>query len=75
MSLMDLPGVGASNTRDTEHPALYRKHLPRLDLVLWLIKSDDLALAVDEHFYHQVIGPAHRICYQSVGQDRVHKRR
>jgi predicted GTPase len=28
--------------------------------VLWLIKADDRALAVDEHFYHQVIGEAYR---------------
>jgi predicted GTPase len=36
------------------------QQLPRLDLVLWLIKADDRALAVDEHFYHQVIGEAYR---------------
>jgi predicted GTPase len=41
-------------------PALYREQLSRLDLVLWLIKADDRALAVDEHFYHQVIGEAYR---------------
>jgi predicted GTPase len=43
-----------------EYAALYREQLPRLDLVLWLIKADDRALAVDEHFYHQVIGEAYR---------------
>ena len=60
MTLMDLPGVGESSTRDTEYAALYREQLSRLDLVLWLIKADDRALAVDEHFYHQVIGEAYR---------------
>ena len=60
MTLMDLPGVGESGTRDTEYAALYREQLSRLDLVLWLIKADDRALAVDEHFYHQVIGEAYR---------------
>lgn len=60
MTLVDLPGVGESGARDTEYAALYREQLPRLDLVLWLIKADDRALAVDEHFYHNVIGEAYR---------------
>ena len=60
MTIVDLPGVGESGVRDTEYAALYREQLPRLDLVLWLIKADDRALAVDEHFYRQVIGEAYR---------------
>lgn len=60
MTLVDLPGVGESERRDTEYAALYREQLPKLDLVLWMIKADDRALAVDEHFYHQVIGEAYR---------------
>ena len=60
ITLMDLPGVGESGARDTEYAALYREQFPRLDLVLWLIKADDRALTVDEHFYHQVIGEVYR---------------
>lgn len=60
MTLVDLPGVGESSLHDAEYAALYREHLPRLDLVLWLIKADDRALAVDEHFYRQVIGETYR---------------
>ena len=60
MTLVDLPGVGESGARDTEYAAMYREQLPRLDLVLWLIKADDRALAVDEHFYREVIGEAYR---------------
>ncbi|UCQ53881.1 GTPase family protein [Edwardsiella tarda] len=60
MTLVDLPGVGESSTRDDEYAELYSEQLSRLDLVLWLIKADDRALAVDEHFYHQVIGEAYR---------------
>ncbi|MCO7253894.1 GTPase family protein [Dickeya oryzae] len=60
MTLVDLPGVGESSVRDSEYAGLYREQLPRLDLVLWLIKADDRALAVDEHFYHQVIGESYR---------------
>lgn len=60
MTIVDLPGVGESGVRDTEYTALYREQLPRLDLVLWLIKADYRALATDEHFYRQVIGEAYR---------------
>ncbi|HGY1212732.1 TPA: GTPase family protein [Citrobacter braakii] len=60
MTLVDLPGVGESGARDTEYERLYLEHLPRLDMVLWLIKADDRALATDEHFYRQVIGEAYR---------------
>ncbi|WP_210510029.1 GTPase family protein [Pantoea ananatis] len=60
MTLVDLPGVGESGARDNEYAALYQDQLPRLDLVLWLIKADDRALATDEHFYRQVIGEAYR---------------
>ena len=60
MTIVDLPGVGESGARDNEYAALYRDQLPRLDMVLWLIKADDRALAVDEHFYRQVIGEAYR---------------
>lgn len=60
MTLIDLPGVGESSLRDTEYAALYREQLPRLDLVLWLIKADDRALTVDGHFYRKVIGEAYR---------------
>ncbi|MDR9904078.1 GTPase family protein [Enterobacter hormaechei] len=60
MTIVDLPGVGESESRDAEYATLYRQQLPRLDLVLWLIKADDRALAVDEHFYRKVIGEAYR---------------
>ncbi|HFP9383126.1 TPA: GTPase family protein [Raoultella planticola] len=60
MNLVDLPGVGESNARDAEYATLYREQLPRLDLVLWLIKADDRALAVDKHFYRKVIGEVYR---------------
>ncbi|MBL2515806.1 GTPase family protein [Klebsiella pneumoniae] len=60
MTIVDLPGVGESRARDTEYAALYHEQLPQLDLVLWLIKADDRALGVDEHFYYQIIGEAYR---------------
>ncbi|HDX8808097.1 TPA: GTPase family protein [Klebsiella oxytoca] len=55
LMIVDLPGVGESEQRDEEYTALYRRILPELDLVLWVIKADDRALSVDEHFYRKVI--------------------
>lgn len=55
IKLIDVPGVGESTTRDEEYGKLYAKLLPELDLVLWLIKADDRALASDENFYKNVV--------------------
>lgn len=53
--IVDLPGVGESGQRDHEYTALYRRILPEMDLVLWVIKADDRALSVDELFWHRVM--------------------
>lgn len=53
--LVDLPGVGESEQRDSEYESLYRQILPELDLILWVIKADDRAFSVDERFYRRVI--------------------
>lgn len=73
MTIVDLPGVGESESRDAEYAVLYRNQLPRLDLVLWLIKADDRALAVDEHFYRRVIGEAyqHKVLFVISQSDKV----
>ncbi|WP_337026425.1 GTPase family protein [Pantoea eucrina] len=56
LTLIDLPGVGESQQRDREYESLYRHVLPDIDLIMWVIKADDRALAVDEHFYRYVLG-------------------
>lgn len=58
LKLIDLPGVGENQQRDREYASLYRRLLPEVDLILWVIKADDRALAVDEHFYRHVLGEA-----------------
>lgn len=57
IKLIDVPGVGESEERDEEYAALYSELLPELDLVLWLIKADDRALASDENFYKNIVKP------------------
>lgn len=53
--LVDLPGVGESEQRDKEYESLYRRILPELDLILWVIKADDRAFSIDERFYRRVM--------------------
>ncbi|MBS3894669.1 GTPase family protein [Serratia marcescens] len=57
LMIVDLPGVGENGQRDQEYRALYRRVLPELDLVLWVIKADDRALSVDEQFWCGVMQP------------------
>ena len=64
LMIVDLPGVGESAQRDEEYTALYRRILPELDLVLWVIKADDRALSLDEHFYRKVmLAYQHRVLF------------
>ncbi|MDA5493385.1 GTPase family protein [Yersinia intermedia] len=53
--LVDLPGIGESEQRDSEYESLYRRILPELDLILWVIKADDRAFSIDERFYRCVM--------------------
>jgi len=57
LKLLDVPGVGESTERDEEYARLYANLLPELDLVLWLIKADDRAMASDENFYKNIVRP------------------
>ena len=54
LTLVDLPGVGESVTRDGEYRELYRELMPQLDMVLWVLKADDRAYATEEQFYQDV---------------------
>ncbi|HHQ6539167.1 TPA: GTPase family protein [Serratia fonticola] len=56
--LVDIPGVGENAERDSEYEKLYRELMPKLDLILWVIKGDDRAFSADEHFYKDVLIPA-----------------
>lgn len=70
--LVDLPGVGESEARDEEYTTLYRRILPELDLVLWVIKADDRALSVDEHFYRKVmLAYQHRVLFVVNQADKI----
>lgn len=51
MTLVDLPGVGESLSHDKAYRQMYLEQLPKLDLILWVMKADDRACATDEEFH------------------------
>ena len=53
--LLDVPGVGETEDRDQEYEALYASLLPQVDLLLWVVKSDDRALSVDERVWNNSV--------------------
>ncbi|EPJ7086991.1 GTPase family protein [Citrobacter amalonaticus] len=55
LTLVDLPGVGESQSRDKEYCELYQEQLPKLDMVLWVLKADDRAFSVEEQFYQAIL--------------------
>lgn len=70
--IVDLPGVGENGQRDREYRALYRRMLPELDLVLWIIKADDRALSVDEQFWRGVMQPyQHQVLFVLNQADKI----
>jgi small GTP-binding protein len=57
IKLVDVPGVGESEKSDMKYFNLYKKIIPEMDLILWLIKADDRAFSIEERFYKQVVKP------------------
>lgn len=57
IKIIDIPGVGENSSRDKEYEELYKELVPKLDLILWVIKGDDRAFSADEHFYKNILQP------------------
>ena len=55
MVLLDMPGVGESKERDAEYGKLYRRLVPQLDLIIWVLKADDRAYSTEEVFFEDVV--------------------
>lgn len=48
---VDLPGIAENPERHDEYLKLYEDQLPKLDIILWVIKVDDRAQKDDLEFY------------------------
>ena len=51
LTLIDLPGAGESLKHDEIYRQMYQEQLPKLDLILWVMKADDRACTIDEEFH------------------------
>lgn len=60
--LVDVPGVGEDPQRHKEYVELYRSLVPKLDLVLWAIKSDDRKYRSAIDVYTDVLKPHEQKC-------------
>lgn len=61
IKLIDCPGIGENDSLDQEYTMLYKSLVPQFDLVLWVVKADDRALADEERAYKNIIRPNMKI--------------
>ena len=52
-----MPGVGLNIEKDAIYSRLYDQWLSDVDVILWTVKADDRALAIDEEFHRIKIAP------------------
>jgi uncharacterized protein len=55
ITLLDVPGIGETREKDEKYKKLYESLLPKLDLILWVLKGDDRAFGADLDFYNDVL--------------------
>lgn len=51
LTVTDLPGIGENPERHDEYMKLYKKVLPTVDLVLWVLPSSERSYATDVDFF------------------------
>lgn len=54
--LIDFPGLSEDPERHGEYIELYESNVPRLDLLLWVIKADDRKFSSGIDFYNRIKG-------------------
>ncbi|ENU2135056.1 GTPase family protein [Salmonella enterica] len=60
--IIDFPGVGESIERKNEYFSLYKEKASGLDLVVWVIKSDERAYEVSQNIYKEILLPNIKNC-------------
>ena len=62
LTIVDFPGVGETLERDKEYYNLYKENVSKLDLVVWVIKSDERAYAISQKVYNDILLPNIKKC-------------
>jgi hypothetical protein len=52
--LIDCPGLGETPERDIEYKTLYKKLIPELDIILWVLDSSERAYGADISAYKEL---------------------
>ena len=55
LTFVDFPGIGESCERDKTYRTLYQQWLPKLDLVIWVLRADERAWTADEITYQFLV--------------------
>ncbi|MEV6695375.1 GTPase [Micromonospora sp. NPDC051196] len=54
LRVVDAPGLGEDVRRDKQYLDLYREHLPRCDVVLWVSSARNRAVSLDQMYLEQL---------------------
>lgn len=63
LTFVDLPGIGESIASDEVYQVQYKQLLPRLDLIIWVLRADERAWLSDEMTY--------RFLTEQCGYDKI----
>lgn len=55
LTIIDMPGLGDSKANDKEFIEIYKKMLPSVDVIFYIIQADDRGLGEDERIIKEVI--------------------
>lgn len=55
LRVVDAPGLGEDLPRDPGYLEMYREHLPRCDVILWVLTARNRAVALDQMYLRQLL--------------------
>lgn len=54
LRVVDAPGLGENITRDPAYLEMYCEHLPKCDVILWVLTGRNRAIALDQRYLQQL---------------------
>lgn len=54
LRVVDAPGLGEDIAKDPEYLAMYRRHLDRCDVILWVISARNRGIALDQQYLNKL---------------------
>lgn len=63
LCVIDAPGLGEDIACDPEYLALYRQHLEKCDVILWIMSARQRAVALDQQYLYELKPFAHKMVF------------